>query len=104
MTWSKKQMHERCLRPPKASAKASATTPEEVELATVNPPHIAFAPYSHQGAWVMIMFMTTSSSCRTEVYDPADCLADAKDLESVTHALRKILGAVHGVGYRCLRP
>ncbi len=52
----------------------------------------------------MIMFMTTSSSCRTEVYDPADCLADAKDLESVTHALRKILGAVHGVGYRCLRP
>ena len=67
MTRSKKQMLEHYLRPPKASPEASATTPEEVEVATINPPHIAFAPYSHQGSWVMIMFMTTSSSCRAEV-------------------------------------
>ena len=98
-TRSKKQLIELFgdyLRAPNASPAASASTPEEAELATGKPPHIAFAPYSHQGSWVMIIFMSTSSSCRTEVYDPADCLADVKDWETVKRALREILRAVHG--------
>lgn len=44
----------------------------------------------------MVMFMSTFNSCRTEVYDPADCLADNKDLDTLSRALRKILGGVHG--------
>jgi hypothetical protein len=96
MTHSRQKDLEVYLKPPKTSAKPLATTPEEAEVAIMKPPHIAFLPYSHEGCWVMIMFMTTSSSCRTEVYDPSGCLTERQDKESVKNVLRKILSAVHG--------
>lgn len=84
------------LRLPSAPPEVPDWKPIEAELQTRPPPYLAFAPYSYLGSSVMVIFMSTFNSCRTEVCDPADCLANDEDWDALSCALQKILGGVHG--------